>query len=314
MSTFVSCQCPVAARQLLCSLGVGLAVSFITVEVQAQELVPRAFWPSPVGTNVLSLSYQRSQGDIVTDQSLPVSAVDSENDYLQLSYQRSFDLAGRTATGTISLPLTDGLTTGEFLGQSFSRRTTGAGDTTARLAVNLFGAPAMDRAGFAALLANPGPIIGASLSVTAPTGEYDPDRVINIGGNRWVLKPAVGVIYPLTKSWLIESEVSMAVFQDNDEFVNQTREQDPVVNAQFHLIKQLRNGVWAALDANYYFGGRSRIDGARNDDLQRNSRFGATLVYPVIPGHALRVSASTGTITEVGGDFDLFSVTWIHAF
>lgn len=280
----------------------------------AQELVPRAFWPSPVGTNVVSLSYQRSQGDIVVDPSLPVTGVDSEIDYLQFSYQRSFDLGGRTATGAIIQTFSDGETTGEFQGDTLSRRTVGAGDTVFRLAVNLWGAPAMDGREFAALRADPRPIVGASLSVVAPTGGYDSDRLINIGGNRWVIKPGVGVIYPLTSTWLLEAEFSVAFFQDNDDFLSQTREQEPVGNAQLHLIKRFGRGFWAALDANYYGGGRTRVEGQRNQDLQRNSRFGATLVYPLVPGHALRFSGSIGTVTETGGDFDLLSVAWIHAF
>lgn len=286
----------------------------LATTVSAQELVPRAFWPSPVGTNVLSLSYQHSQGDIIVDQSLPVTGVDSSIDYLQLSYQRTFDFAGRTANFSAIQLASDGTTTGNADGEQLTRRTVGMGDTILRWAVNLSGAPAMDREGFAALRANPKPIIGASLSVTAPTGEYDKDRIINLGGNRWSVKPGLGLIYPLNSSWLLETEVSVAFFQDNDDFVGNTREQEPIVNGQLHLVKRFSPGFWAALDANYYVGGRTRVDGSRNKDLQRNSRFGATLVYPLAPGHALRLSGSKGTVTESGGDYDLFSVSWIHAF
>lgn len=291
-----------------------LLLVLLPYSVRAQDLAPRAFWPSPVGTNVASVSYLRSQGDIVVDQSLPITGVDSSIDYLQLAYQRTFDLAGRTATASIAQVFSDGTTEANFQGESLSRRAVGVGDTTARLAVSLLGAPAMTREGFAALRKDPKPIVGVSLSVTAPTGEYDVDRLINIGGNRWSVKPAVGAIYPLTDSWLLESEVSVAFFQDNDEFLGQTREQDPVVNAQFHLIKRFRAGFWVALDANYYVGGRTRVDGSRNADLQRNARFGATLVYPMAPGHALRFSSSGGAVTQSGGDYGLFSLTWIHAF
>lgn len=290
-----------------------LAMLFPTA-VSAQELVPRAFWPSPVGTNVVSVSYQHSQGDIIVDQSLPITGVDSSLDYLQLSYQRTFDFAGRTANFSAIQIASDGTTTGNVDGDEVTRRTVGMGDTTLRWAVNLRGAPAMDREAFTALRSNPKPIIGMSLAVTVPTGEYEKDRVINLGGNRWSVKPGVGLILPLSSSWLLESELSVAFFQDNDEFLGDTREQEPIFNGQIHLIKRFSRGFWAALDANYYVGGRTRVDGTRNKDLQRNSRFGATLVYPLAPGHALRLSGSTGTVTETGGDYDLFSVSWIHAF
>ncbi|EAQ98637.1 transporter [Congregibacter litoralis] len=296
------------------ALCLGALLTLAPITAGTQELVPRAFWPSPVGTNVLSLSYQHSRGDIIVDQSLPVTGVDSSIDYFQLSYQRTLDIVGRTANFSLIQFASDGNTSATVEDEPVTRRTVGIGDTTVRLAINLLGAPAMDREGFAALRVDPKPIVGASLSVTAPTGVYDSDRIINIGANRWSVKPGVGVIYPLTPSWLLEGELSVAFFEDNDNFVGEIREQEPVANAQFHLIKRFSRGFWVALDANYYVGGRTRVGGSKNQDLQRNSRFGATFVYPLAPGNALRFGASTGTVTETGGDYDLFSLSWIHAF
>jgi len=279
-----------------------------------QELVPRAYWPSPVGANVLAVGLQRTQGDIVVDQSLPVSGVDSEIDYAQVSYQRTFDWFGRTGSAQISQSFADGTTSGFVEGVERTRRTVGTMDTVARVAINLVGAPAMDRKAFQELSRNPEPIIGASFTVTAPTGEYDEDFVINLGTNRWAAKPGIGMIYPLTSSLLLEAEAAVWFFEDNDEFVGRTREQDPVAALQLHLIKRFRPGFWGALDWNYYTGGRTTIDGAENSDLQRNSRLGATLVYPVAKGQALKLSVSAGTVTETGGDYELFSLSWISAF
>ena len=161
---------------------------------------------------------------------------------------------------------------------------------------------------------DPDPILGVSFTVVVPTGAYDKDRVLNLGTNRGAVQPAIGGSYPVTPTLLLEVELGVWFFGDNDEFVGSRREQDPVGNLQFHLVKRFGNGIWAALDANYYTGGRTRIDGVRNSDLQRNSRFGDTLVFPIKRGHALRLSASTGTVTETGGDFDLFSLAYIRAF
>jgi hypothetical protein len=300
-------------RSLLLGLCAVCAV-LLAPWLNAQELVPRAYWPAPVGTNVIVLGYQHSSGDVVVDPSLPVTGVDSSIDYFQASYVHSFALAGRTATGSITQAVADGTTDGVFEAQPFSRRTVGAGDTVARLAVNIAGAPAMDRREFSELRRNPRTIVGASLTVSAPTGQYNEDRVINLGTNRWTIQPALGVIYPLSPSLLLEFESGVRFFQDNDEFLGVTRQQDPVLSAQVHLIKRFRPGFWAALDANFYAGGRTRVDGDRNRDLQRNSRFGGTLVYPIMPGHAVRLGMSIGTVTETGGDYDLVSLAWIHAF
>ena len=169
------------------------ATVFICNATLAQELAPRAYWPTPNGTNVFVLAYQHSTGDIVTDASLPVTGVDSSIDYLQLSYQKTFNLSGRTATLQLSVPFSDGTTKGFVDGGPRRRDTSGMADTRIRIAINLKGAPSMDGAGFKALRDSPKTIIGASFLVQAPTGEYEADKVINLGTNRWSVKPAIGV-------------------------------------------------------------------------------------------------------------------------
>jgi hypothetical protein len=287
---------------------------FVAALAQGQQLTPRAFWPSPVGTNVLVLGYQRSEGDIVVDQSLPITGVDSVIDGLQFSYQHTFDWFGRTSTVQIAQSFADGNTSGFVNGEPRSRRTRGQGDLVGRFAINFAGAPAMTPLEFRDRMRDPETLFGASLSVSLPTGEYDPDRVINLGTNRVTVRPAVGVVQPLRPGLYLEGELGVWWFQDNDEFVGSTREQEPVVDTQLHIVKRFKPGFWASLDANYYTGGRTRIDGVRNEDLQRNSRLGATLVYPIMRGHALRLSASFGAVTETGGDYDLLSIAWIRVF
>ena len=179
----------------------------ITGKVSAQEMAPRAYWPAPVGTNVAVLVYQRNSGDIVIDPSLPITGVESEIDYLQVGYQRFFSLFGRTTTVQLNLPWADGSTEGIVDGEFRQRNTTGLTDARLRLAINLKGAPAMDAAGFQALRNDPKTIIGASILVQAPTGEYDSDRLINLGTNRWAVKPAIGIVVPLHPTWLFEMEV-----------------------------------------------------------------------------------------------------------
>lgn len=240
--------------------------------VFAQPLVPRAYWPAPVGTNVASLSYQRSVGDVLVDPSLPLTGVESENNFLALGYQRFFNFQGRTATVQARMPYADGSTEGLVDNEFRQRKTSGVGDAQLRMSVNLLGAPAMDVDGFQALRKDPKTIIGASIMVQAPTGTYDSDRLINIGTNRWVVKPALGMIVPLRPTWLFEMELGAWFFDDNDNFLGETREQDPIVSAEFHLIKRIRPGFWASLDANYYTGGETRVGDDYGDDLQRNSR------------------------------------------
>ena len=287
-------------------LGQGVAV--------AQELTPRAYWPMPAGTNALSLGYQRNSGDIVIDPSLPVTGVESRINYFQLAYQRAFGLLGRSASAQLTLPYADGVTEGVVEGEFLRRENTGLTDARLRLSINLSGAPEMDAAGLRALRENPRPIVGASLLVQVPTGDYDGDRVLNLGTNRWAVKPAVGMIVPLHPTWLFEIEVGVWFFGDNDDFLGETREQDPILSTEIHLIKRIRPGFWASLDANYYTGGETRIGNDFKDDLQRNARGGFTLVFPVWPRHALRASFSTGITTRSGGDYDIIALGYLYVW
>lgn len=283
-------------------------------DATAQELAPRAYWPAPEGTSIAILAYQRNSGDIVIDPSLPLTGVESEIDYFQVGYQRFFSLFGRTAAAQLSLPYADGFTEGFIEDEFRQRQTTGLTDARLRLTVNLRGAPTMDAAGFQALRDDPKTIIGASLLVQAPTGDYDGDRLINLGTNRWALKPAIGVIVPLHPTWLFEVEVGAWFFGDNDDFLGATRAQDPIVSTEAHLIKRIRPGFWASLDVNYYVGGETRIGDDFRDDLQRNSRAGFTLVFPVKRRYAIRAGFSTGIATRSGGDFEMVSLSGSYAW
>ena len=282
--------------------------------VLAQELAPRAYWPTPNGTNVLVVAYQKTTGDIVTDPSLPLTGVDSDIDYLQLSYLRTFSLAGRTATMQLSAPYSQGRTEGLVEGEFRRRDTSGLGDARLRLAYNINGAPSMDAAGFQALRDAPQTIVGASVLIQAPTGDYEADKVINIGTNRWSVKPAIGVIWPLRPTWLFEFEVGAWFFGDNDNFLGDKRKQDPILSTELHLVKRIRRGFWASLDANFYVGGRTSVGDSEQANLQRNARVGATVVFPFEHGHALRSSVSRGVVTESGGDFKMFTLSYLYAW
>ena len=283
-------------------------------EVSAQELAPRAYWPTPKGTNALTIGYQYSTGDILADPSLPITGVDSSINLAQLSYQNTFSLWQRTATVQFNLPYSWGTTEGFAQGKSRNRSISGIADARVRLAVNLLGAPSMDVAGFQALRANPRTLIGASLLVQVPTGEYESDKLINAGTNRWAMKPAFGIIWPVRPTWLVEFELGVWLFGDNDEFLGTTREQNPILSSEIHLVKRFRPGFWASLDANYYVGGRTTVGENVRADLQRNSRIGGTIVFPFKRRHAIRASLSTGVVTESGGDFDMVSISYLYAW
>ena len=172
--------------------------------------------------------------------------------------------------------------------------------------MNLLGAPSMTPDEFREFLNSPEPLLGASLRIVAPTGAYDGNRVVNLGTNRWSVKPMLGYIRQIRPGWVGELALGAWVYGDNRDFLGQTRAQDPLAAAEFHLVRPVRRtqpNSWVSLDLNFFYGARTRVDGEERDDLQRNSRIGLTAVVPVARGHLVKFAASTSLVTEAGGDY-----------
>lgn len=280
----------------------------------AQELTPRAYWPAPVGTRVAVFGFNHSTGDVVTDPSLPVVGVDSDINLGLFAYIHYLSLWGRTSNILVEVPYSWGSTQGDLENEATRRDFSGIADIGITMSVNLIGAPALTPEDFEQLRQDPHPILGASLKVVAPTGDYDPDKLINVGTNRWALKAELGYMIPIEPRWLLEFELGGWLIGDNDDFLGQTREQRPIVTGEFHLVRRFKPGFWASLDVNYYTGGRSTIGGIEVADLQRNSRIGGTIVVPVRRRHAFKVGYSTGVVTESGGDFEMLLLSFTTLF
>jgi hypothetical protein len=301
---------PLQRLTLTCLLATALQLAAPSVVV-AQELTPRAFWPAPKGTKAVLVGYSHSTGDILYDPSLPVSGVDSKIHRGIVAYQQTLSLAGRTSNLRFELPYDDGSTKGMLNGLPASRSVSGFGDLRSTLSFNLRGAPTMNREEFGQLRASPRPILGASITVSAPTGEYDENRLINIGTNRWAGRFRLGFIYPFRSRWMLELGAGTWFFQDNDEFLGETRQQDPITAIDISLVHRFNAGFWVSADMNYYFGGRTTISGIASADFQRNSRAGLTISYPFAGRHAIRAAYSLGVNTDIGGDYETLLLTYV---
>ena len=198
----------------------------------------------------------------------------------------------------------------DYAGQPVQRSIHGLANPAFRLSANLVGAPALTLQEFAAYRQDL--IVGASVQVGVPLSQYDPTRLLNIGTNRWSVKPEVGVSKAIG-NWTIEGQAAVTFFTDNDDFFGGSkRTQDPLVALQGHLIHSFRSGIWAAFDVTYFAGGRSTIDGVVKNDLQQNWRLGATLAIPVDRRNSIKFAASSGVSARTGNNFDLLAVAWQH--
>jgi hypothetical protein len=274
----------------------------------AQELEPRAYSPSPIGANFAVLSSSRSTGDVVGDPSIPVSNIEARLNTVVAAYGRTFDFFGRSASAGLATPYVFGTISGSVGEQSLGVSRSGLADTQLRFAVNLLGGPALTPAQFA--VRAPEPTLGTSLIVTAPTGQYDSGKLINLGTNRWGFKPEIGFSYP-NGYWFFETYVGVWLYTENPAFYGGTRRQQaPLVTLQGHVSYTIRPRMWVALDATYYNGGRTTQDGIPQDNIQANSRVGLTFSLPLGARQSLKFAASDGATIRVGGDFVTYGIAW----
>lgn len=274
----------------------------------AQSIEPRAYSNAPIGVNFLIAGYAYTRGGLAFDTSIPVTDPHLHTSNAVLAYARVLDLSGMSAKFDAVVPYAWLSGTADFQGETIQRIVSGFSDPAFRLSVNLYGAPAMNLKEFADYQQDL--IIGASLQVTAPWGQYDDSRIVNIGTNRWSFKPEVGVSKAVGP-WTLEFQASATFFTDNTDFFGgNTRSQEPTYQAQGHVIYSFRSGIWASLDATYFTGGRTTLNGTRNFDLQQNWRLGATLALPVDIRNSVKFYASKGTSARTGNSYDLLGVAW----
>jgi hypothetical protein len=290
-------------------IAIGLAgAAVIPDRAAAQEIEPRAFSPSPVGVTFVLVGAGQSTGGILTDPSLPVDDVDAEINAGLLGLGHSFGLFGRLASVAIAQSYLSGEFTGTLDGEPASASRSGFADTKLRFSVNFRGNPAMTPAEFARR--KPRTTIGASLSVSAPTGVYHPSKLINVGTNRWAVKPEIGVSHPVGR-WTLEATAGVWLFEDNPEyFGGRHREQDPLASLQAHVGYTFRPQLWVAANATYYDGGASTVDGVAKDDRQSNSRYGLTLSVPLARSQSLKLFWHDGATTRIGSDFTSYGLSW----
>jgi hypothetical protein len=272
----------------------------------AQEMEPRSYSAVPIGTNFIVMDYSRSSGDILFDPSLPVTDLQAKINTYSLGLSHSFGVLGHVASIAIAVPYANANLTGNVEGAPGHAYRSGLGDMRFRLAVNLLGGPALTPEEFARR--SPSTILGASVSVVAPTGQYVASRLINVGSNRWSFKPEVGLSQPIG-NWFVEGAAGVWLFTDNTDFFGgRRRSQDPLPTFQWHGGYNWRPGLWLAADVTYFTGGQTSVNGVQDKDLQRNVRYGLTLSFPLSAQWSGKLAWSRGLTTSIGGNFQTISV------
>ena len=276
----------------------------------AQELEPRSYSNAPVGLNFLVFGYSHLAGGIAADPALPIQNAELTVHGPVVGYAHTFGIAGKSARVDVVVPY--GVLSGsaDVAGEPRERDVSGFWDPKVRLSVNLFGAPALSPQKFASYRQDW--IVGASLQVGVPLGQYDDQRVVNLGTHRWSVKPEVGVSKAMGH-FVLDLAAGVTFYTDNDDYPgDRTREQEPIYSIQGHVIYTFASRIWLAIDGTYYEGGATTLDGVRSNSRLSSSRLGVTLSLPVDANDSLKLFAHSGVSVRTGTDFDAVGAAWQH--
>jgi hypothetical protein len=289
-------------------MAVAVILAGFSAVAAAQELEPRAYAPAPVGLNFVIGGYTHLEGAVATDPAAPIENAQLEVHGPLVAYARSLAVAGRSAKIDVIVPYGFLAGSADVAGEPREREVSGLWDPKLRFSMGLLGAPALAPREFASYRQDW--IVGWSVQVGLPLGQYDETRVVNLGTNRWSVKPELGVSKALGR-WVLELAAAATFYTDNDDYVGRrTREQDPVYTIQGHLVHTFPSRIWLALDGTYYEGGAATIDGVASGDSLRSSRLGLTLALPLGPRDSVKLTAHSGISVRTGTDFDAVGAAW----
>jgi hypothetical protein len=231
---------------------------------------------TPTGLNQVELAYAYTQANASIDTSLIVTGAKFNLNQGSISFTRYFSFAHRLVWAEASVPLA-GLS-GSVGSTKVQGSTAGVGDTSYMLAMLLKGGPALSVEQFADY--KPTTTVGTSLTVSAPTGQYNPSKLLNLGSARWSFKPEIALSHPFgsEQKWQLDAYANAYFFTDNDSYHGaKILRQEPLPAIEGHISYSLINSLWVSLDTRYSFRGSTLVDGVDQNNSQQNFILGTEL-------------------------------------
>ena len=282
----------------------------------AQDLSPRAYVITATHSNAIILTSSFYDGSVLFNGTVPITGATGTYGVPVFSYYHALGFFGRSANLTASLPYAVGTFQGELIGEHQQIYRSGLVDSTFRFSVNLKGGPAMPMQEFAKWKQKT--LLGVSLKVVAPTGQYSPTKLINWGSNRWSFKPEFGY----SERWghyVLDAYAGVWFYTTNPGYFSIPRPQpqtvQPVGSFEGHLSYDVKPRLWFSLDGNFWFGGIASLSGIQNvATRQTSSRLGGTISFPVSKRQSIKVSYNNGDYARFGGNYQNVSVAWQYSW
>jgi hypothetical protein len=284
--------------------------------LEAQDLAPRAYVITPVHANAITVTWAFFDGGVNFNGTVPINNATGTYYVPILSLYHSLNFFGRSANVTASLPYGVGNFQGDVAGQPEAIYRSGLLDATFRLSVNLIGGEAMEAKEMAKWKQKR--LLGISLKVVAPTGQYSGTKLVNWGGNRWAFKPEIGYSQRWGR-WVLDGYAGVWFYTRNpslfDGAMSAAQTEEPIGSFEGHLSYDVKPRLWVSLDGNFWAGGVTSLSGVQNlQTKQTGSRIGVTASFPISKHQSLKASYSDGTYIRFGGNYNSVSVAWQYSW
>jgi hypothetical protein len=288
-----------------------LAIAALYVPHQAcgQFTDPHNYDNTPVGTNQIELAYAYARSDVSIDTGLVIAGAKLSLNEGTVQYSHYFRLAKHVMWVDASVPIA-GLS-GSVTRTNIRSSINGAGDSSYQVSALLKGAPALSVAEFDNY--KPETIVGVSLSITAPTGQYNPNRLLNLGSDRWSFKPEIALSHPFgpEQKWLLDAYANCEFYADNTSYRgHDVLRQQPLPGLEGHVSYSFNDKLWTSFDTRYSLHGPTSINGLDQNDRQQNFTVGSEANLALNSQHALVFEFAKVLVHHNGPAYTGFAVKY----
>ena len=313
-----------------------LAVPLICGPANAQDDGARTYWKGRAGTNVMSVQYlnmnlQASDALQFDPTHFIYPAADAEADIFVVSWARHMTLFNRPSIlsanligGSVDVEFDTTITPPEFLppgivpGTSFSQSASGYADPSVQLDVNLFGTAPIN-AIFEYMNYEPTWTLDAAFMLGVPLGQYDNDKVVNLGLNRFYSRIAFPLKYHFrvfTPGYMSSLELVPSVwfFAENDDFLGQKMKNDPMWQIEAHWTHDFTRHFFGSIDLLYRNGFQSEINGVDQGSDIEIGEVGFTLNFQVTDNVTIRTSFSSNVFGDSDIDTSMIRLQFVYAW
>lgn len=284
----------------------------LSTPARAQDDGARAYWKARAGTHVFSFQYlpafiDAEGSDVFAPGQYIYPHANIDAHIVMATYGYHFTLPWVKRPSVAAVNVVAGSVGVDVDTPASSQSSAGFSDPNTQLTVNLFGTPPL-KSNVDLLNYEPTWTVDLAGLLAFPIGAYKGDRLVNIGQNRWYGRLALPLNYHFRvfapgRMSSFEVTPSVWLFGENDDFLGQKLENDPIWSVEAHLTHDFTTTFYGSVDLLYQNGFQSRVDGNRVGEKLEIGNIGFTLNYQVSDNAGIRTSMNS----NVFGDDDLNS-------